>query len=214
MAGNSTETDGLLQRVAAGDREVWGELLMRHRERLRCMVALRLDPRLQGRIDASDVLQEAFLTASVQLSDYLKNPTLPFFLWLRLITGQRLIKLHRQFLGTQAGVARRVVSVYRGALPEASSAALAARLLGRETRPSEAAIRAERQIRLQEALNSLDPIDREVLALRHFEQLSNAEVAEVLGLRQSAATKRYVRALQRLKETLSRMPGGLEEMQP
>ena len=214
MAGNSTETDGLLQRVAAGDREVWGELLMRHRERLRCMVALRLDPRLQGRIDASDVLQEAFLTASVQLSDYLKNPTLPFFLWLRLITGQRLIKLHRHYLGTQARDARREVSLYRGALPEASSAALAARLLGRETRPSEAAIRAERQIRLQEALNSLDPIDREVLALRHFEQLSNAEVAEVLGLRQSAATKRYVRALQRLKETLSRMPGGLEEMQP
>jgi RNA polymerase sigma-70 factor (ECF subfamily) len=103
----------------------------------------------------------------------------------------------------------REVSLYRGALPAATSAALAAQLLGRDTRPSEAAVRAERSIRLQEALNSMDPLDREVLALRHFEQLSNVEAARVLGLQESAAAKRYVRALKRLREILDARPGGL-----
>src|SRR5207244_11242581 len=100
---------------------------------------------------------------------------MPFFLWLRFLTAQRLLILHRRHLCTQARDAGREVSLYRGALPEASSAALAAQLVGHRTTPSEAAIRAEMQLRLQEALNSLDPVDREVLALRHFEQLTNAE---------------------------------------
>jgi RNA polymerase sigma-70 factor, ECF subfamily len=211
---NSSETNRLLQRVAAGEQEVWGELLMRHQERLRCMVAVRLDRRLQGRIDPSDVLQEAFLQASLQLAEYLKKPTLPFFLWLRLVTGQRLATFHRYHLGTQARDAAREVSLYRGALPEASSEALAAQLLGHQTRPSEAAIRAELSLRLQDALNRLDPLDREVLVLRHFEQLDNAETAQVMGLREAAASKRYVRALQRLKGVLKDLPGGLEGMRP
>jgi RNA polymerase sigma-70 factor (ECF subfamily) len=108
--------------------------------------------------------------------------------------------------------AGREVALYRGTLPEASSAALAAQLLGRDTRPSEAAIRAERKILLQQALNSLDPLDREVLALRHFEQLSSAEVALTLGIQKSAASKRYVRALKRLKEILRNMPGAIREL--
>jgi RNA polymerase sigma-70 factor (ECF subfamily) len=106
--------------------------------------------------------------------------------------------------------AGREVSLYRGSLPATSSAALAAQLLGRDTRPSEAAVRAERKIRLQEALNSMDPLDREVLTLRHFEQLNNAETAQVLGLRESAASKRYLRALKKLKEILTSLPGGRE----
>src|SRR6516162_4185250 len=212
--GNSSETTRLLKRVAAGEQTVWGELLTRHQQRLRSLGSLRLDHRLQGRIDPSDVIQEAYLEASRQLADYLKDPSIPFYLWLRLITGQRLIALHRHHLGTQGRDAGREVSLYRGALPEASSAALAAQLLGHGSRPSEAVMRAERSLRLQDALNSMDPLDREVLALRHFEQLSNAETAQVMGLRESAASKRYVRALQRLKEILKNMPGGLEEMIP
>src|SRR5262245_42677558 len=120
---NSSEVERTLRRAAAGDQEAWGELLTRYRERLRCMIALRLDRRLQGRIDPSDVIQEAYLQASLQLADYLKNPTIPFFLWLRLVTGQRLVALHRHHLGTQARDAGREVSLYRGALPQASSAA-------------------------------------------------------------------------------------------
>jgi RNA polymerase sigma-70 factor (ECF subfamily) len=178
------------------------------------MVALRLDQRLQGRIDASDVLQEAYLEAWSRLTEYLHEPTMPFFLWLRFLTGQRLLILHRHHLGRQMRDAGREISLYRGALPEASSAALAAHLLGHDTRPSEAAMRIELKLRLQEALNQMDSVDREVLALRHFEQLSRAETAQVLGMRESAVSKRYFRALERLKDILASMPGGLGEVWP
>ena len=106
--------------------------------------------------------------------------------------------------------AGREVSLYRGAMPAASSGALAAQLLGKHTSPSEAALRAERMLRVQEALNALDPVDREILSLRHFEELSRAEAARELGIEESAAAKRYVRALKRLKEALADMAGGLE----
>src|SRR5215813_11845055 len=212
MTGEASETAGLLRRAAQGDQAAWGALLVRSRGRLRRMVALRLDRRLQGRVDPSDIIQEAYIDASARLADYARKPDMPFFLWLRFLTGQRLLRVHRQHLGAEMRDAAREVSLYHGALPEATSAALAAQLLGRDTRPSEAAIRAERRIRLQEALNSMDPIDREVLALRHFEQLSNVEAAAVLGLDKSAASKRYARALIRLKEILASMPGGLSEV--
>jgi RNA polymerase sigma-70 factor, ECF subfamily len=214
MTSDGSETERLLHRAAQGDRQGWGALLERHRQRLRRMVALRLDPRLQGRVDPSDVIQEAYLEASARLAEYLQNPTMPFFLWLRFLAGQKLVTLHRHHLGARMRDAGREVSLYRGQLPETSSAALAARLLGHDTRPSEAAIRAELKLRLQEALNSLDPLDREVLALRHFEQLSRAEVAQVLGISEAATSKRYVRALQRLKDVLSNLPGGLGELLP
>jgi RNA polymerase sigma-70 factor (ECF subfamily) len=214
VTGNSGETDRLLRRVAQGDVQGWGALLERHRQRLRRLIALRLDQRLQGRIDASDVIQEAYLEASARREEYLQKPTMPFYLWLRFITGQKLVALHRHHLGTHMRDAGREVALYRGSLPATSSAALAAQLLGRDTRPSEAAVRAERKIRLQEALNTLDPMDREVLALRHFEQLTTPEVAQVLGIKEAAASKRYLRALKRLKEILTRMPGGMQELLP
>ena len=208
MSENSDTTEELLQSAAQGDKEKWGVLLKRHRSRLRRMVALRLDQRLQGRLDASDVIQEAYLEASARLPEYLQQPDMPFFLWLRFLTGQKMLELHRRHLGAHMRDAAREVSLYRGALPETSSAALAAQLLGHDTRPSEAAIRAERKIRLQEALNVMEPLDREVLALRHFEQLNNAEAAQALGLQESAASKRYIRALKKLKDILTGLPGG------
>jgi RNA polymerase sigma-70 factor, ECF subfamily len=209
MTGEASETAGLLRRAAQGDQAAWGALLVRSRDRLRRMVALRLDRRLQGRVDPSDIIQEACIDASARLAEYARQPDMPFFLWLRFLTGQRLVRVHRQHLGAEMRDVAREVSLYRGALPAATSAALAAQLLGRDTRPSEAAVRAERSIRLQEALNSMDPLDREVLALRHFEQLSNGEAARVLGLQESAAAKRYVRALKRLRLILDARPGGL-----
>jgi RNA polymerase sigma-70 factor (ECF subfamily) len=199
--------DQLLRRAATGDQKAWGELLAAHRERLRCMVALRLDRRLQSRLDPSDVIQEAFLSASLRLPDYVQNPTLPFHLWLRLITAQ----LHRRHLGTKGRDAAREISLDKVPLPEASSEALAVQLLAREPRPSEAAMRAERARCLEETLNRMEALDREVLALRHFENLSNAETAQVLGLSESAASKRYVRALEKLREIVNRLPGGQEE---
>ena len=196
-----------LERAAQGDQAAWAALLGRHRDRLHRMVALRLDPRLQRRLDVEDVLQEAFLEAASHLVDYLQKPSIPFFLWLRGIVGNVLLALHRQHLGTKMRDAGREVALYRGALPEASSAVLAAQLLGRDTRPSEAAMRAERKLLLQQALNTMDPLDREVLALRHFEQLNRAETAQVLGIAEAAAAKRYLRAVKRLKEILQSMPG-------
>ena len=196
------------------DPERFGALLEELRPRLRRMVALRLDPRLHGRIDPSDVIQETYLEASARLAEYVQKPTMPFFLWLHFLAGQKLVTLHRHHLGTRMRDAGREVSLYRGRLPEASSAALAAQLLGHETRPSEAAVRAELKIRLQEALNSMDALDREILALRHFEQLSLGETAQVLGLTESGACRRHLRALKRLKEILSSLPGGLGDLLP
>jgi RNA polymerase sigma-70 factor (ECF subfamily) len=212
MATNSAETTRLLEQARAGDREALNSLLARHLPRLRRMVDLRLDRRLQARIDASDVIQEACVEVVTRLNEYFSKPSYPLFLWLRLIVGERLLKLHRHHLGTQMRDAELEVSIYRGALPEASSAALAAQLLGRHTSPTQAAVRAERMMRLQEALNTLDAIDREVLSLRHFEELSLAETALSLGIEEPAAAKRYIRALKRLKATLASMPGGLDNV--
>ena len=209
---NESEMNRLIERAVGGDQHAWGQLLSRHRDRLRRMVALRIDRRLRGRVDASDVIQEASLEAARRLPEYLKNPTMPFFLWLRFLTGQRLLEQHRIHLGAKARDAGREISLYHGALPETTSAALAAHLLGHLTSPSEAAIRAERRIRMQEVLNTMDPVDREILALRHYEQLSNSEVAEVLDMDKSATSKRYARALVRLKEILAGLPGGLGEI--
>jgi RNA polymerase sigma-70 factor (ECF subfamily) len=214
MAESSDQTDDLLRRAARGDKEGWGRLLASHRDRLRRMVGLRLDRHLQGRIDPSDVIQEAYLEAWTRLPEYLGNPTVPFFIWLRFLTGQKLVTLHRHHLGRRMRDAGREISLHQGAMPAASSAALAAQLMGRDTRPSEAAMRVELQIRLQEALNLMDPVDREVLSLRHFEQLSRAETAQVLGMRESAVSKRYVRALEKLGDILGTMSGNPWEVGP
>jgi RNA polymerase sigma-70 factor (ECF subfamily) len=136
---------------------------------------------------------------------------MPTYLRPRLVAGQRLAQIHRQHLGAAPRGAGRAVSPSRGALPQVSSAKLAARLLGRLTTASQAAIRAERQLRLQEVLNGLDAIDREVLALRHFEGHSNGEAAQVLGLSKSAASNRYIRALGRLRDLLGRVPGVFDQ---
>ncbi len=212
MDNNSSDTARLLDQARAGDRDALNEVLARHRPRLRRMVELRLDRRLQARIDASDVIQDAFVDVVGRLDEYLRDARYPLFLWLRLIVGERLLKLHRHHLGTQMRDAALEVSIYRGALPAASSAALAAQLLGKHTSPTQAAVRAERMLRLQDALNTLDPMDREVLSLRHFEEMTLAETALSLGIEESAAAKRYIRALKRLKATLATMPGGLDDV--
>ncbi len=211
MLEDSLDLERQLQRLMGGDRQALAGLFAHYRDRLRRMVKLRLDRRLQGRIDASDVLQEAYLDVANRVADYAANPTMPFFLWLRFLTGQRLLLVHRQHLGTKMRDAGQEVSLYRGALPQASSVSLAAQLLGRMTSPSLAAVRAEMQLKLQEALNGMDPLDREVLTLRHFEELSNGETASVLGLQKAAASNRYVRALKRLKEVLSKTPGFFDQ---
>lgn len=205
MATSCDDADVLdrLRRAAAGDRAGMDDLFRRYQPRLERLVRLRLDPRVQGRLDPADVVQDAYLEAVRRLPEYLAAPALPFFLWLRLVTGQKLALAHRHHLGVQARDAGREVSLYRQPLPPASSAHLAAQLIGKLTSPSQAAIKAELRLRLQEALNRLDATDREVLVLRHLEQLTNAETALALGLKETAACNRYVRALERLRGLLA-----------
>jgi RNA polymerase sigma-70 factor (ECF subfamily) len=204
---DSGEVSNLLHRAAAGDAEAQRQLFSQYRDRLKRMVHLRLSRRLQGRVDDSDVIQEAFLDISKKLPEYVQAPKLPLFLWLRHMTGLKLAEVHRRHLGTQLRDADREVSLHRGGLPEADSVSLAAQLLGKLTTPSQAAIKAEQRIYVQEALNSMDPIDREVLALKHFEQLSTSEIAQVLGLSKAGAGSRYLRAIKRLREILKQIPG-------
>ena len=211
MDNNSAETARLLEQAHAGDQAALNELFARHRPRLRRMVELRLDRRLQARIDASDVVQEAYVDAITRLDEYLRKPSYPLFLWLRLVVGERLLKLHRHHLGTQMRDAGQEVSIYRGA-SGCLVGGLAAQLLGKHTSPTQAAVRAERMMRVQEALNALGMIDREVLSLRHFEEMTLAETALALGIEESAAAKRYVRALKRLKVILAALPGGLDNV--
>ena len=206
MTDESREDRDLLARAAAGDPEASRQLFSRYRDRLKRMVHLRLSRRLQGRVDDSDVLQEAYLDVARRLPEYAADPKAPFFLWVRQLTGLKLAEVHRRHLGTQARDADRELSLHRGGLPEADSVSLAAHLLGQLTTPSQAAVKAERRLLVQEALSALDPIDREVLALKHFEQLSTSEIAEVLGLSKAGAGSRYLRAIKRLREILSSMP--------
>lgn len=204
MSNETNDTLRLLRQASQGNQQVLDELLASYRERLKRMIRLRMDGRLRDRIDASDIIQEAYLDAFVRLEEYLRKPKASFFLWLRFLVGQKLIDLHRHHFGVKArDVRQEEFRLHHGVLPQPTSEVLAAQLLGHYTTPTQAAVRAEMKIRLQEALNNMDALDREIIALRHFEQLSNSEAAEELGLQKPAASKRYVRALRRLKKLLS-----------
>jgi RNA polymerase sigma-70 factor (ECF subfamily) len=191
-----------LRQAAAGDSACWARLLEHFHDRLRRMVAVRLDPRVRQRVDPSDVLQEAYLEALNRLPEYLDNPTVPVFLWLRGLAANRLGKAHRRHLVADCRAAGREIALDNLGAP-ASSAVLAEQLVGSGSRPSEAARRDELRQRVHDLLEAMDPIDREVLSLRHFEQLSTPEVAAVLGIQPKAAAKRYVRAVARLRDLLA-----------
>lgn len=201
------ENDERIRRVADGDGGALAEVFQEHRPRLRQMVVLRLDRRLQGRVDPSDILQEAFLDIARRAPEYAARRDMSFFLWLRMMTAQKLLEAHRRHLGAQQRDAGREISLFQGPLPEVSSELLASQLLGRISSASQAAMRAEQQAKLEEILNGLEPIDREILTLRHFEELTNGEVAQLLGLSKSAASNRYIRALKRLKDELASSAG-------
>jgi RNA polymerase sigma-70 factor, ECF subfamily len=206
MSDDFRHMEQLVQCAASGDEQSLEAMFSRYRERLTGMVQARLNPQLQGRVDASDVVQEAHLEIARRLEEYLRDPRAPFFLWMRSIVGQKLIDVHRRHLGAEMRTASREVPLPGGDSPSADSGPLAALLAGPETTPSQDALRAERQSQVRAALDSMSPLDREVLTLRHFEQLTNAETAQALGITDSGATARYVRALKHLKDRLSELP--------
>ena len=212
MATPGSNTSVLLRRSRDGDQQAWGQLLLRHSDRLRRMIEIRMDSRLQARLDPSDVLQEACLEASQRLGDYPGDGSMPFYVWLRYLAAQKLVTLHRHHFGVQKRDASQEISLSHGISPPASSVSLAAHLLASGSTPSGATMRAERQRQLEEAIGELDPVDREIIALRHFEQLRSAETAQILGIPASTASTRYLRALRRLRQLLGDISEELDDL--
>jgi RNA polymerase sigma-70 factor (ECF subfamily) len=202
MSKAHSDTEVLLERAGRGDSEARQELLIRFQERLMRMVALRLDRRLAPRMDPADIVQEALLDAAENLAEYLRSRPLPFYPWLRQFAWQRLSKLHRHHLGTQRRDAARE-QAWEAALPDQSAALLARRILASGTSPSRQAIRSELRERVQAALAKLSDRDREVLVLRHLEQMTTAEISATLAISEAAVKKRHLRALERLREMWS-----------
>ncbi|HIE99046.1 MAG: sigma-70 family RNA polymerase sigma factor [Fuerstiella sp.] len=201
----------LIEKVVHGDENALAELFSKHRDRLWRMVNFRMDPRLHGRVDADDVLQEAWLSVVQRIDHFLSDASRSIFVWFRLITGQTMIDIHRRHLGTQKRNAAMEFSINKGWSSESTSFSLSFHLLGHLTSPTQAALREELSEQLKAALASMNEIDREVLALRHFEQLTNRETAQILGISDQAASDRYMRALGRLKGVLSALPGFLDQ---
>lgn len=201
----------LRARLAIDAENVLAEEFMRYRNRLWRMVQFRLDPVVAGRIDSDDVLQEAWIAALQRVPHFIEHESLSMFVWLRLIVGQTIVDLHRHHLGAEMRDAYREVALPQHALSRSTSISIAARLLDRVTSPSQLVMRQELAKQLEVAIEGMDAIDREVLALRHFEELTNSEVAEVLGIEQKAASIRYVRAVRRLKHILIELPGHGDE---
>ena len=208
MNSGERQDEKLLERFEAGDVEALAQLFCRHRQRLWQIVHFRLDERLAGRVDEDDVLQEVYLDAANRLCHFQDQGEglASAFLWLRLIVHQTLRDIHRRHLGTQRRDVSRERSIHAGYAAQDSSASIASGILGHLTSPSQAAMRAELSDQLAAILAEMDPIDREVLALRHFEELTNHEAAQVLQIQPKAASMRYVRALERLKRILEQMP--------
>jgi len=195
--------DELLAQMRSGSEEALAEVFSHYRERLRRIIQFRIDYRIAPRVSDSDVLQDAYIAAAKRLGHFSKQQEMPAFLWLRLLVGQQLIDLHRQHLQAEMRDVRKEVSLQQHAPSPHTSMAIAVQLAGPMTAVSEVVARAERIERLEATLNQMDPIDREVIALRHFEELSNVETAKVLGIEQPAASKRYIRAMARLGELMA-----------
>ena len=191
----------LLQRLRRGDRQALGELFDQHRDRLKRMVRMRIDGQLKKRIDSSDVVQEVYLDAQRRLDEF-PTAEMPLFLWLRLLTSQRLVDLQRYHLGAQKRAAQREVSIHSASGPQVNCDSMALQLVSRLPTASSMARHSERQAAVRDALLQMSATDREVLSLRHFEGLTNLETAAVLNISVNAASNRYVRALAHLKDAL------------
>jgi len=194
---DSAEVQALLQQVRAGDRQAFEQLFTRHQGYLLRLIDLRLDPRLRPRLDPADVVQEAQVEALHRLNAYLNRPALPFRLWLRQIACDRALKARRHHLGTARRALAREVP-----LPEQSSLVLARQLLAGGSTPSQQLDHRELARRVHQALAQLPEADREVMLMRHFEGLSNREVAYLLGIDRATASKRHGRAMLRLHRIL------------
>jgi RNA polymerase sigma-70 factor (ECF subfamily) len=196
---NPDETQKLLQLAKDGDRAAFEDIFRRHRARLLRAIALRMDRRVAARVDASDVLQDTYLEAFRRLPKYLQRQEMPFYLWLHWIAREKVLALHRRHLGAE----KRAVTHEAPLLPADSSATFVSLVIaGREPSPSQALAKAELAERLRLALGQLDHDERDLILWRHFEQLSARDMAQLLQISEAAASKRYIRAIERLRRIL------------
>ena len=201
MASNESETQQLLEQAKQGDAAAVERLLTAHREPLRRMIGLRLDPALAARVDASDIVQDVLLEAHKRLQDYLRKPAMPFHLWLRHIAKDHIIDAHRHERKAQRRSVDREQSMNANR-PGESSLDWAAQFFDQERTPASAAIQQEMERKVQSAIGQLDEGDREIILMRYVEQLSNQDVADTLGLSEAAASMRCLRAVRRLQSLL------------
>lgn len=206
MWPDSESTQRLLAEAGAGDEAAVNLLIERHRDALRRMVAGRMDRGMAQRVDASDIVQETLIEAHRRLGDYVRDgAALPFHLWLRHIARDRLIDAHRRHRAQRRDVGREQ-GLHAAGTADRSSLDLAAQLCDLELTPAAAALRRELENRFWMAIDQLDEADREIVLMRHQEQLGNGEVADLLGLSPAAAGMRYLRAIRRLKDKLGESP--------
>lgn len=196
------QTQDLLKEVGEGDQSAVNRLLDRHREAVRRMVQMRLDHAVARRVDASDVVQDVMLEASQRLTDYIRNPSMPFHLWLRQLAKDCMIDMHRRHRGAQRRSVDREQNMTSFNSDDQSAADLTSLLRDAELTPAASALRKEMEERFVLALDKLEESEREIIIMRHFEHLGNGEVAEALGLSAPAAGMRYLRAIRRLRELL------------
>ncbi|MEM7234200.1 MAG: sigma-70 family RNA polymerase sigma factor [Planctomycetota bacterium] len=207
---HSDDSDYQALASAESKEDAFADAFERFRDRLERAVDLRMDRRVRARVDPSDVVQESYFECARRIGEFLENRPAPLFLWVRYLVLQRLLQLHRMHLGRAVRDAGREVPIERLAYPGASSRVLAAHLIASQTSPSGAAVREEVRASVEAALEDMGDMDREILVLRHFEQMSSAEAGQVLGIEHSAARKRYFRALKRLRSVLEPPPGETE----
>jgi RNA polymerase sigma-70 factor (ECF subfamily) len=210
MWPDTSQTQELLGAARAGDAEARNQLLERHRDALRRMIAMRMDPVLARRLDASDIVQDVLVEANRRLSDYLGKTGMPFHLWLRHLARDRLIDAHRMHRVAARRSLDREQTLERPADGDRSAFDLAAIIADRQLTPAAAATHHELEMRFAAAIERLDETDREVVLMRHFEQLSNGEVAQALELSDAAAGMRYLRAMRRLRDMLQEPPSQAE----
>ena len=206
MWPDASQTQEILDTARRGDPEAVNRLLDRHRESLRRLVHLRLDRKLARRVDASDIVQDVLLEANGRLDEYFRDPKMPFHLWLRHLAQDRIIDMHRQHRGAQRRSLDREQAFAAPSFGDQSSFDLAAQLRDPELTPAAATIRKELEARFLAALDQMEEEDREILLMRHFEQLGNGETAAALGLSPAAAGMRHLRALRRLRAILGERP--------
>jgi len=199
-------TEELLADAKAGDAEAVDQLLDRHRDSLRRMVGMRLDKQIARRLDVSDVVQDVLVEANRRLQDYLQNPVMAFHLWIRQIAKDRIIDAHRRHRVSAKRSVDREQQLVAQANVDHSTMELAGQLCDPELTPAAAATAQELAVHVQSAIELLQERDREIILMRHYEQLSNQDIAQVLGLTEPAASMRYLRALKRLRKLLDGDP--------